>query len=128
MHLEYFEVDEMTRPVELVENSRVTAEEAQIAYEWYWELKYTVLTTITIEIGVVAFTFLVYVTYHLISKLRGNEQNVSMNSYGIGLAALGFVNFSVSFTVNFAYILINQKYYKWTEKHLTLYRWIWWSS
>ena len=72
MHLEYFEVDELTRPVELVENSRVTAEEAQIALKMYDELYDTVWTWKVSEYGVAVLIFLMYVTYHLISKFRGN--------------------------------------------------------
>jgi len=41
--------------------------------------------------------FLVYVTYHVISKLRGNEKNVEMNNFGIFLAMLQLLAFSFSF-------------------------------
>ena len=39
--------------------------------------------------------FLTYEIYHLISKLRGNEKNVRMNNFGISLAVLGVVMYSV---------------------------------
>jgi len=47
--------------------------------------------------GVVFLSFLTYVVYHVISKLRGNEKNQKMNTYGIGLAVLGIVFSSVYF-------------------------------
>jgi len=59
--------------------------------------------------GVVVLIFLIYLTYHLISKLRGNERNVSMNTFGMMLAMLGFVDWSVSFTDYAAYFLITAK-------------------
>jgi len=36
----------------------------------------TVYLFITLLLGVAALTFLAYVIYHVISKLRGNEKNV----------------------------------------------------
>jgi len=36
-----------------------------------------------------AVIFLFYLTYHVISKLRGHEINVQMNNYGIVMAATG---------------------------------------
>ena len=42
--------------------------------------------------------FVTYEIYHLISKLRGNEKNVSMNNFGVSLAVLGVVYCSVYFT------------------------------
>jgi len=43
-----------------------------------------------------------YVLYHLISKLRGNEKNVHMNNYGVSLAVLGVVVYLVLFSVDVA--------------------------
>jgi len=72
MHRAYLEVDESTRPVELSSHSDVTDKEVQSALKWHDELKDTVSTWIVTEAGVAVLIFLMYVTYHLISKFRGN--------------------------------------------------------
>ena len=98
MHLLYRKVEELTCPTEKTSHSDVTDQEVQAADKGYYELKDTVYTWETSEYGVAALIFLMYVTYHLISKLRGNERNVSMNTFGIAMAMLGFVNYLISFT------------------------------
>jgi len=76
----------------------VTYKEVQAVKKWYDKLHNTLFTWEVTKDGVAALIFLMYVTYHLISKLRGNERNVSMNTFGISLALLGIVNISVTFT------------------------------
>jgi len=75
MHRLYLDSDDLVRPVELASNAAVTDKEVQIALKWYFELKDTIYSWYNTELGVVALIFLTYVTYHLISKLRGNEKN-----------------------------------------------------
>jgi len=79
------------------------------------------------EAGVAALIFLMYVTYHLISKFRGNERNVSMNTFGIALAIPGFVSCLVPFIDYATDFFIPDKWTKWYDSHLTLYDWLWWS-
>ena len=91
----YPDSDDFERPVELASNSAVTDKEAQIALNWYYELADTIILWMNTEFGVAALIFLTYVTYHLISKLRGNEKNVQQNNFGIFLALLGLFSWSV---------------------------------
>ena len=76
----------------------MTDKEVQIALKWYYELKDTIFVWIKTENGVAALIFLTYVTYHLISKLRGNEKNAQQNNFGIALAVLGLWNYLEMFT------------------------------
>ena len=124
MHRAYLEVDELKRPIELASNSGVTDKEAQDALKWYFELSNTVYTWDVSEVGGAVLISLMYVTYRLISKLRGNERNVSLNTYGIMLAMLEFVNYSVTFTDFATLFLVYDKSTKWFNNHQTLYRWI----
>ena len=39
-----------------------------------------------------------YVLYHVISKLRGNQKNVHMNNFGVALAVLGVAVYLVLFS------------------------------
>ena len=87
----------------------MTDKEVQAVLKWYGELKDTVSSWIVTEYGVAVLIFLMYVTYHLISKLRGNEKNVSLNTFGIALAVLGFVNVSIMFTEFATYFFIFDK-------------------
>jgi len=80
------------------------------------------------EYAVAVLIFLMYVTYHLISKLRGNERNVSMNTFGIVMAVLGIVDFAVSLTDNAIYFFIYDKWSKWYSNEVRRYDWIWWSA
>jgi len=128
MHRLYFDSDELTRPVELASNSDVTDKEVQIALKWYHELEDTIFLWINTEHGVTALIFLTSVTYHVISKIRGNEKNVQQNNFGIALAVLGLYDYSAYFTDNVAYSEINGKFLKWTGNHGIQYLWISWSS
>jgi len=107
----------------------VTDKEVQIALKWYYELKDTIFVWINTDYGVASLIFLTYVTYHLISKLRGNEKNLQQNNFGIALAVLGLYTYLVWFTENVAYSVIDDKWWKWSHKnHNTLYLLIYWSS
>jgi len=66
---------------------------------------------------VAALIFLFSLTYHLISKLRGNEKNPQMNTYGIGLTVLGLVNMAISFTTVTTYFYLNEEFLKWSHDH-----------
>jgi len=80
---------------ELVETNEPTiAEQKQILLPLYLDLKDTVQDSLITIYGVAALAFLTYVIYHVISKLRGNEKNVQMNNFGIGLALLGLLVYS----------------------------------
>jgi len=127
MHRLHLDTDELTRPVELASNSAVTDKEVDIILKWYHELIDTIYLNENTNFGVAALIFLTYLTYHLISKVRGNEKNVQQNNFGIALAVLGLWNYSVTFTDNVAYSEIEDKYWKWYENH-DLYPWIWWST
>jgi len=69
-----------------------------------------------------------YVIYHLISKLRGNEKNAHMNNFGVFLALLMFVYYSVWLADRVAYTLIKVKYFNSYDHHDTFYSWIFWSA
>jgi len=128
MHRAYQEFEELTCPVELASHSDVTDKEVQSALKWYYELIDTVHSWLVTEDGVAVLMSLMYVIYHLISKLRGNEKNVSMNTFGIAMAMLALNNLAVTFTVDSTYLFINDKWDKWTYSHSTLANWIWWSG
>jgi len=86
-------------PVEFIEHTGTTASEDYAnTMNSYFEMKHKVLLTFSYLFGVAALIFMTYVTYHVISKIRGNEKNALMNNFGIALALLPLVNYSVSFT------------------------------
>ena len=66
--------------------------------------------------------------YHVISKLRGNEKNWSTNNFGIYLAALGLVYYSVEFTDLATYTFALVEYGNWFENHVTPFWYIMWSG
>jgi len=83
---------ETLRPTEFIEINGPSLEEANnIIWDSYFELKNDVYSTINIEDSVVLLIVYTYVIYHLISKLRGNERNVHMNTFGVVLALLMFL-------------------------------------
>ena len=61
----------------------------------YFELKDKVYLAFTYLFGDAALSFLTYVTYHVISKIRGNEKNPMMNNFGIFMALLPLAYYSV---------------------------------
>ena len=85
------------------------AEEQQTTTDAYHDLKDDVFDTKAVLYGVALSIFVTYEIYHLISKLRGNEKNVRMNNFGIALAVLGVVYYSVWFTELATYMLANDK-------------------
>ena len=62
-----------------------------------------------------------YAIYHVISKVRGNEKNVQLNNFGIGLSLLILVNYSILFTDWIMYTLAEDKHRSWYSKHETRY-------
>jgi len=91
--------DETMCPTEFIEiHGPSLEEEHKIVYDSYFELLDDVYSTLTVEFGVALLIIYAYVIYHLISKLRGNEKNLHMNNFGIVLALLLFVSYSVYFT------------------------------
>ena len=105
-----------------------TVEERQAILDAYYELLDFVTTTFTVEFGMVLLIFVTYVIYHVISKLRGNEKNVRMNNYGIALAVLGIVYYSVDFADWSTNTLIREKNDYFYYHHNTLYWWLDWSA
>jgi len=71
---------------------------------------------------------LTYVVYHLISKMRGNEKNIKMNNYGLGVAVLGLWYTADYFIDDGAYSVNRDKYHNWINNHSTLFLWIYWSA
>ena len=73
-------------------------------------------------------TFLFYVTYHSISKARGNETNKSMNTLAILISCIGLVAYSIYFFERTWYWLWQDKdkYYRLHRNHRTLYSWKSW--
>ena len=81
------------------------AEEQQTTIDAYRELKDEVYSTLSVEFGVALLISYAYVIYHLISKFRGNEKNAHMNNFGVVLALLLFLYYSVYFTDDIMYTL-----------------------
>jgi len=90
------ESKEIFHPVELIEIHGTPPDE-EFAYDLgqYRELKDEVFTIKTCLFGLALLIFLMYLIYHVISKLRGNEKNIKLNNYGIGLSLLGLVTYSL---------------------------------
>ena len=90
---------EMMCPAGFIEiNGPSLDEEQQTTIDAYYELRDDVNSTQTVLMPVALLIFVTYEIYHLISKLRGNEKNVRMNNFGISLAVLGVVYYTVVFT------------------------------
>ena len=62
-------------------------------------------------------------TYHVISKLRGNEKNRHMNNFGVALAVLGFVYYSVFFNSKARRMFLSPTTNKWM-----VHQWLYWSA
>ena len=75
-----------------------------------------------------AVIFLFSVTYHVISKLRGNEKNPQMNTYGILLGMLGLVAMAITFSDIGTFFFIYEMYSIWGSNQYTPRQWIWWTS
>jgi len=117
-------------PTEFIEIHGPSLEEEQMAKTAsYHELKDDVNFTFHVEDGVALLVLYAYVIYHLISKLRGNEKNLHMNNFGIALALLMFVYYSVWFIDDATFTLMDSATWeKWYDHHETLYYWIYWSA
>ena len=70
--------------------------------------------------------FLFFVTYHVFSKIRGNEKNIKMNNQAILLSVLGLFSYSVIFVDWATYLFFDDKYFNWYDNHDTKSSWIWW--
>jgi len=99
----------------------VTEKEVQIVDLWYDELKDNLYLCSNAQQGAAALIFLAYVTYHLISKLRGNEKNAQQNNFGIVLAVLGLYCYLHGFSDNMAYSVIYDSWEKWRRNNYGLY-------
>ena len=114
---------------ELVEIRGMTpAEGFAEALEPYHELLGEKDAILTWYFGLALLTLLMYVIYHLISKIRGNEKNVELNNYGIRLALVGLVGYSLVFSEQVLHLKANAKWLSWYSKHEKLQLWIWWSA
>jgi len=121
--------EELGFMVQLIEHRGTTAyEDFEYALGPYLELKDDLYETIAIMDFIALQIFLSYVIYHLISKMRGNEKNLKMNNFGIGVAVLGLWFMIINVVEYSAYSVNPVKYYNWTRNHRTLYLWIWWSA
>ena len=102
--------EELGFMVQLIEHRGTTAyEDFESALGPYYELSDNVQATIAIMDFFAMQIFLTYVIYHLISKMRGNEKNVKMNHFGIGLAVLGLWSTAVYFINDGTYTVIHDK-------------------
>ena len=99
MKIRVTEVKEIFHPAEFIETYGTTPDE-KFAYDLgqYQELKDEQDTILLWLFGLAMLIFLMYLIYHVISKIRGNEKNVQLNNYGIFLSLLGLVNYSIYFT------------------------------
>jgi len=123
------EIKEIFHPEQLIEiHGKTPAEEFEDALGPYLELKNEKNNILTWLSGLAFLIFLMYFIYHLISKIRGNEKNVQLNNYGIGLSLLGLVKYSILFIDFSTYTIVHDKHNSWYYKHLTLYYWAFWSS
>ena len=95
--------DEMIYPAEFIETHGPSEEEEKNTFlNSYFERLDNVIFVTTIEEGAALLVFVMYVLYHLISKLRGNEKNAHMNNYGVYLAVQGVAFYSVRLSVDVA--------------------------
>jgi len=122
------EIKEFVNPLELIERppSTPTGRDVQICVDWYHDLTYTIMCSFLILLGAATLVFLAYLVYHIISKLRGNEKNVQMNNFGIALAVLGLVNYSIIFMDTLHWAFYEGKHDSWVSKHEVGFYWIIW--
>jgi len=86
------ESKEIFYPLDLIEiNGTPPDEEFANDLGMYRELLNDRDIILTWLFGLAFLIFLMYLIYHVISKLGGNEKNVLLNNYGIGLSLLGLV-------------------------------------
>jgi len=123
------ETEEIFYPVELIEIHGTPPAEV-FAYDLgqYRELRDKEDEITTWLLGLASLIFLMYLIYHVISKIRGNEKNVQLNNFGIGLSLLILVNYSILFTSWGTGTLAPDKHLSWRDKHETQHSWIIWSG
>ena len=126
MHRPYLVVEELTHPLALIESSEISAEELQSLNDWSGELFDRVLQYSAVLLGIGTLTCLTYVTYHIISKLRGNEKNVQMNNFGIALAVLVLFSYSVYFSDYQIRHYSPRKWNHWFRNHETRFYSLYW--
>jgi len=125
MRSAHLKTDEMMLPAEFIETLGPSQEEERNTISAsYYERRDNVYFAIAIEDGATLLVFVMYVLYHLISKLRGNEKNVHMNNLGVALALLGVAMYSVWFSFEVVRTLNNN----WYVHHETLFNWILWTA
>jgi len=92
------ESKEIFYPVEMIE-IRGTPPDEEFADDLgqYRELSDKEDKITTWLFGLASLIFLMYLIYHVISKIRGNEKNVQLNNFGIGLSLVMLVYFSIWF-------------------------------
>jgi len=79
-----------------------------------------------VDVGIVATVCLFYITYHLISKARGNEQNPSMNNYGL-VASMIMIVSPALYLFDYGSFLFAPKWRtSWFGDHYIFYHWNWW--
>jgi len=64
----------------------------------------------------------------MISKCRGSEKNAHMNNYGIALAVLGLVFYTVGFADWISFLFCDKKHQIWFDNHEKPYWFIWWTG
>jgi len=67
---------------------------------------------------------LIAVVYHVISKVRGNEKNPMMNTYGITLALMMLFSYAGFFAFRASRLFIYARFVRWQSKHHILYEWV----
>jgi len=116
----------LSRPHKFAGDSGVMDEEIDAVLDWYGEVYDKTGKLGTGEFFVALMTVHAYVVYHVISKLRGNEKNPQMNNFGISLALLLLVVYSVNFTNHATSSIIYDGWKNWYYGHENLYLWIYW--
>jgi len=117
------EIKKIFHPVELIEiHGTPPAEELSNSLGPYHELSNQRDVILAWINGLGLLIFLMYLIYHMISKIRGNEKNVQLNNYGIGLSLLGLISYSIVFIDYCTDTLAHETRVRWIRKHQTLYR------
>jgi len=115
------EIKEIFYPAELIEiRGKPPAEEFADDLGQYLELRDKRDVIFTRSFGLATLISLMYLIYHVISKIRGNEKNVQLNNFGIGLSLLILVNYSIFFPDWGMFTLAPDKKASWRHKHETL--------
>ena len=111
-----------------IEDSPGDADAKAFGWEYYYKYQDVYDHTKTWRIVVHEISFAVFVfffTYHVISKLRGNEKNTKMNNQAIFLSFIGLFNYAVYTMVRFK---LGTKYIGSYSNRRTRYLTIRWAS